>query len=154
MAVRPGRGHDCRWDRLFRISTRIDSPSCLEPESGMTQWRRHNVLFSVILASLAAVFAQHTSCINKKLDWYTSYVGETPCQYFLRMLVLQFNRSFSGMTYQRLRRICDSRCKYYLRPQRRSASGIILFYSPVCTDEVPVFRENTPGDNCSDQLST
>ena len=40
-------------------------------------WRTGVLL--VVVASLGAVFAGNTTCVDDNLDWYTNAVGETPC---------------------------------------------------------------------------
>ncbi|KIM77382.1 hypothetical protein PILCRDRAFT_618454 [Piloderma croceum F 1598] len=55
-------------------------------------WRLFIPLVCISSWSLAVVRAQgNTTCKNTSLDWYTSSVGETPCQ-----------------TYQQLRQICNA----------------------------------------------
>ncbi|KAI0643022.1 hypothetical protein C8Q79DRAFT_202122 [Trametes meyenii] len=49
------------------------------------------VCFSVFLLLATTVLAGNTTCASGQLDWYTSVVGETPCD-----------------TYQRLRQICNN----------------------------------------------
>ncbi|RPD56169.1 hypothetical protein L226DRAFT_91823 [Lentinus tigrinus ALCF2SS1-7] len=48
------------------------------------------VLATAAISCIPGVHAGNTTCASNQLDWYTSVVGETPCD-----------------TYQRLRRICN-----------------------------------------------
>ncbi|KZT66678.1 hypothetical protein DAEQUDRAFT_674546 [Daedalea quercina L-15889] len=53
---------------------------------------------------MLAVAGDNTTCPGPLLDWYTEYVGETPC-----------------MTYQRLRQLCDP--QYTVPLFRNTAPG-------------------------------
>ena len=56
----------------------------------------------------------------------------------------------TGVTYQRLRQICNVDCEYDAFMGR--GSSLILGYL-FSVDQVPNFKSNAPGDLCDDQLS-
>lgn len=59
--------------------------------------------------------AGNTTCAGSRLDWYTDVVGETPCAQLLISRIHPLTgveRVQSGMTYQRLRQICHSECRF------------------------------------------
>ena len=59
-----------------------------------------------------------------------------------------------GMTYQRLRQICNNDCEYdsYYLTCGGGVGGSTRVYC--CLDQVPNFAPDTPGDRCDDQVGS
>lgn len=78
----------------------------------------HTVLCVLSCFFLSSVSGQsNTSCQGTGLDWYTDYVGETPCQSlvdFYYILSEHLSRCLIGQTYERLRQICTPDCAFYV----------------------------------------
>ena len=72
------------------------------------------VLLAASLLGRAAWAIGRTQCASQQLDWYTDFIGETPCktvsQSCMRTSILTCS-SFAGETYQRLRQICNNDCE-------------------------------------------
>lgn len=79
--------------------------------SNFTMSRAGLVLLAILSWPLLSVVAQgNTTCKGTTLDWYTSVVGETPCALEAYFCVDHVAEPMIGITYQRLRQICNSAC--------------------------------------------
>ena len=80
------------------------------------RWWSRSLKPELVLVAMLLVPARggNTTCLSKQLDWYTSIVGESPCKLSYSMLYPCARLklcSGPGMTYQRLRQICNHDCK-------------------------------------------
>lgn len=92
-------------------------PHCNRPLVANRSW---NCSFMMRALSVGLFFvslvryslgAGNVTCASNALDWYTDVVGETPCTSVALTCLPSTDLDLSsGMTYQRLRQICNSKC--------------------------------------------
>jgi len=71
----------------------------------------------------AAGTGNTAKCADDAFDLYIQKVGETPCMpsVLIGSMYTDIVRAFSGKTYERLRQLCDTRCKTFEKLDRGSS---------------------------------